>query len=258
MKAALLQALRTRHLGRECWFFDTLESTQTTAADYATKGAAHGALVWARVQTAGRGRMGRTWLSGDGSLCASVILRDGVDAGSAFQWSFVAGLALHDVITARIGPGAKLKWPNDVLIVEASGGARKVAGILCTLELQPHPAVIVGVGVNLGFDPVAHDPTLAGRAAPLPREDAGAWLAELLLQLERRADEHLRLGALHTLAETRARLAFVGEIASVKTAAGELRGRVLGLNDAFELRVEDEAGRAQTIAAADVWPAAAP
>lgn len=249
MKDRFSALLRTRSLGREHAFFDTIDSTQTQAAALATRGAGHGTLVHAREQTSGRGRAGRLWVSGTGSLCFSVVLKEGVVAAEAFQWSFVAGLAVHDVISARTALSPRLKWPNDVLV-----NRKKVAGVLCTLELAPTPSVIVGVGVNLAFDPASVDGSLAPRATTLAAADDPAdWLAALLLALEARADAHLT-GARHTLAAFRERMAFVGESVEVTTQSATFRGTCLGVDEGFELILQDTAGARHTIAAADVWP----
>lgn len=249
-------SLATRALGRECEWHDTIASTQTRAAELAVRGAGHGLVVWAGEQTAGRGRAGRTWVSGTGSLCASIVLRDGVTAADAYQWSFVAGLAVHDVIAARTALSPLLKWPNDVLVVSGALPPRKVAGVLCTLELTPTPAVIVGIGLNLAFDPTTVDATLSPRATSLaaPNADPAEWLAALLLALEHRADAHVREGARHSLAEVRSRLAFVNEPIEVTTQHGVLRGICTGLTDNFELALTVAGGARHVIAAADVWP----
>jgi BirA family transcriptional regulator, biotin operon repressor / biotin---[acetyl-CoA-carboxylase] ligase len=255
--AALLQTAR---LGREASFFDTLASTQTKAVELAALGAKHGHVVWAREQTSGRGRAGRQWSSGAGSLCFSVVLREGVVADTAYQWSFVAGLAVHDAISARTALTPLLKWPNDVLVACGTlGEKKKVSGILCTLELAPSPMVIVGIGLNLAFEP---DEGVAPRGASLdlaPEDaDPAEWLAEVLLALEARADAHVRQGFTHTLAAFGDRMAFVGEQVEVKTQTGAITGTCQGMSDAFELLVRDGDGVRHTIAAADVWPVEAP
>ncbi len=236
MKTAFLAALKTRALGQRCEFFATLPSTQTHAAELALQGAEHGTLVYTHEQSAGRGRAGRTWLSGASSLCASVILREGIVPSEAFQWSFVAGLAVQDVISGE------LKWPNDVLVER-----RKVAGVLCTLELTPTPAVIVGIGINLGFDPTRIDPTLP--AAALASADHASTLAALMLALETRAARH----PVHTLADYRSKLALVGESVVVKTTSGDRRGVITGIADDFALLLRDTNGETHAITSGEVW-----
>lgn len=115
-----------------------------------------GLVVAAAVQTAGRGRRGRTWESPRGNFSASVLVRVGGDWGEAGQLSFVAGVALHEVLSA-LAPGLRLalKWPNDVLLDGA-----KLSGMLLETVFPPGAAagqgmVIIGTGVNLAATPEA-------------------------------------------------------------------------------------------------------
>ncbi|MGC6484241.1 MAG: biotin--[acetyl-CoA-carboxylase] ligase [Candidatus Puniceispirillales bacterium] len=116
-------------------------STSDLALEAARSGAAEGSAFRADIQTKGRGRHGREWVSPKGNLYVSVLLRP---ERPTHEWpglSLVAGLALHDVLSRFRGrERARLKWPNDVLLDD-----RKVAGLL----LEAHDdAVILGCGVN--------------------------------------------------------------------------------------------------------------
>ncbi len=138
--------------------FDTLESTNDEAKRLARSGAADGTVVWARTQTAGRGRRERIWNSEPGNLFCSVLVDPGCPPAQAMQLSFVAAVALADIVEARVprGTPVECKWPNDVLI-----NGRKAAGILLELVAGHHGGrLVVGIGVN-----AAHAPDIAGVAA---------------------------------------------------------------------------------------------
>jgi BirA family biotin operon repressor/biotin-[acetyl-CoA-carboxylase] ligase len=160
-------------LGRPRLHLRETPSTNDRARALAVAGAPHGTLVTAGVQTAGRGRQGRTWTAPPGSsLLLSLVLRE-VDP----LLSLRAGLAVADLA----GAAARVKWPNDVLL-----DGRKVAGILAEGRPQEGWAVL-GIGVNAAVEPdelVAWAGTL-GRA----RGELDAVLEELLLALERRLGE---------------------------------------------------------------------
>lgn len=133
--------------------FETLGSTNDAAKALARAGAAEKTLVWAREQTQGRGRRGRTWHSPPGNLYLSLVLRPHREAARAAQLSFVAALALGDALHALAGPALALryKWPNDVLC-----GGKKLAGILLESETGTDGSVqfvVIGVGVNLASRP---------------------------------------------------------------------------------------------------------
>ncbi len=128
-------------------------STNTDLLQAAAAGAAEGAVLAAEAQTAGRGRMGRRWLSPPrASLIFSVLFRPaGVPANSLGWLPLLAGVAAVSALRRVAELEAVLKWPNDVLI-----GQRKLAGILAE---QSGGAIVVGMGINV---------------SELPPGDAGA------------------------------------------------------------------------------------
>ncbi|MFM9862609.1 MAG: biotin--[acetyl-CoA-carboxylase] ligase [Micropepsaceae bacterium] len=161
--------------------FDTIDSTNEEARRRAAAGERGPTWIWAKRQTAGRGRRGRDWESPEGNLMATLLIAPGVSAPEAARLSFVAALAVHDLATAYAARNAvKVKWPNDVLI-----GGKKVAGILLESSgdagVDVLPWVAIGIGVNLIHAPTtAHYPaTFIGAHGPAPSPtEALAALAE--------------------------------------------------------------------------------
>ncbi len=131
---------------------DTVGSTNAEAKRLADGGGDEWTLVWARAQTAGRGRHGRIWESPEGNLYCSLLLRPACPPGQAAEIGFVAGLAIYDAIGSLVLPGleAWCKWPNDVLLNDA-----KVAGVL--LEVSGTDWLVLGVGINVAHYPDATD-----------------------------------------------------------------------------------------------------
>ena len=132
---------------------DSVGSTNDEALRLASEGAEDGTLVWAREQTSGRGRQGRSWSSPPGNLYFSLVLRPDCAVAEAAQLSFVAGLALGEALGSVAPPMIEVtyKWPNDLLV-----NGRKAAGIL--LESRGYPdgtleCLILGVGANLEHFP---------------------------------------------------------------------------------------------------------
>jgi BirA family biotin operon repressor/biotin-[acetyl-CoA-carboxylase] ligase len=123
--------------------YDSVGSTNDEALRLARDGAAHGTVVHADQQTAGRGRLARRWLSPPGNLYLSIVLRLELPVSRGTEIGFVAALAVADAIEAMLPRQirATLKWPNDVLV-----SAGKISGIL--LE-QADDVLIVGIGVNV-------------------------------------------------------------------------------------------------------------
>jgi Biotin/lipoate A/B protein ligase family len=127
---AVLPALRGAY-GREYHYAVETATTQRMLPPDAV----HGAVALAERQTAGRGRMGRTWV--DSALMFSVVLRP---AEPVARWPELTLVAAHAVADA-IGAGATIKYPNDVLL-----DGKKVAGILA----EASERVVLGVGINVG------------------------------------------------------------------------------------------------------------
>ncbi|HME21337.1 MAG TPA: biotin--[acetyl-CoA-carboxylase] ligase [Acetobacteraceae bacterium] len=123
--------------------YDSIGSTNDEAMRLAREGAAHGTVVHADAQTAGRGRLSRRWSSPPGNLYLSIVLRPDVPPARCVEIGFVAALAAADAVDALLPREvhATLKWPNDVLVRDG-----KIAGIL--LE-QVNDALILGIGLNV-------------------------------------------------------------------------------------------------------------
>ena len=161
-------------LGRPRLHLRATDSTNLRARALALAGAPHGTLVTAGEQSAGRGRQGRTWSAPAGqALLLSLVLRDPPPL-----LPLVAAVAVADVC----GAGARIKWPNDVLL-----DGRKVAGILVEGRPQERWAVL-GIGLNVAVDVAALPDELRDRATSLGRDasELDAVLALLLAALETR------------------------------------------------------------------------
>src|SRR5215470_1451730 len=133
--------------------YDTLGSTNDEAKRLAQAGAADWTVVWAREQTAGRGRGGTLFVSPPGHLYFSVILRPRCSAASAAQLGFAAALVVVRTIAARLPAGRELryKWPNDVLV-----NGFKVSGILLESSAAHDGTLawlVAGIGVNVASHP---------------------------------------------------------------------------------------------------------
>jgi BirA family biotin operon repressor/biotin-[acetyl-CoA-carboxylase] ligase len=177
-----------------------VDSTQGTIFDLAAQDASDRTVVVADYQAAGRGRRGRAWDAPAGtSLLTSILVRPRVTPERWGGYSLVSALAVADALARVAGLGARLKWPNDVLV-----GGRKIAGILLESRMPaaggPGTAgaagvIAVGIGVNLGQR--AFPAGLAARATSVVLEtgkmvERDAALAALLeafddwrVQLER-------------------------------------------------------------------------
>jgi BirA family transcriptional regulator, biotin operon repressor / biotin---[acetyl-CoA-carboxylase] ligase len=219
-------------LGRPRLHLRETTSTNDRARALAVAGAPHGTLVTAGVQTAGRGRQGRTWTAPPGSsLLLSLVLRE-MDP----LLSLRAGLAVADVA----GAAARVKWPNDVLL-----DGRKVAGILAEGRPQEGWAVL-GIGVNAALDVHRLPAELRDHAATLGRSpgELDSTLHELVAALERRLTEPAEA----CLAALRARDALLDR--PVSWAGGSGTGG--GIDERGALRVRLDSGGETLLDAGEV------
>jgi BirA family biotin operon repressor/biotin-[acetyl-CoA-carboxylase] ligase len=131
--------------------FDEIDSTSAEALRRLEAGEQPGAVIWARSQTAGRGRRGRRWESPAGNLYATLIA-EVPPARPPGQLAFVAALAAGDAVRAALPAGHHLayKWPNDLLL-----DGRKLGGILIEGGTAPGrtSSVAVGIGINIARAP---------------------------------------------------------------------------------------------------------
>jgi BirA family biotin operon repressor/biotin-[acetyl-CoA-carboxylase] ligase len=136
-------------------------STNADLVAAARAGAAEGLVLVAERQTAGRGRLGRPWITEPGAaLTFSVLLRPVMVAPAARSWlPLLTGVAVAAGIREQTGLDVSLKWPNDVVADGGDGpaGLGKLAGILAELAGD---AIVIGVGLN-----VASTPALAAAGA---------------------------------------------------------------------------------------------
>ena len=216
-------------------------STNDEAARLAEAGAREGTVVWAREQTGGRGRRGRSWASPVGNLYSSTILRPDCPAVRAAELGFVAALAVADMVPA--GRQVRVKWPNDVMV---DGG--KVAGILPESSISADGKaehVVLGIGVNIGFAPKLAEMRYPGACLGGTVEAA---LEALTAALARRLADWRRAGFESVRAEWLAKAGPLGLEVDVKLGEELVQGRFAGMDREGALLLDTAAGPRRIVA----------
>jgi BirA family biotin operon repressor/biotin-[acetyl-CoA-carboxylase] ligase len=234
-------------------WYSSVPSTNDLAAQMADGGAPEGTVVSADAQSAGRGRLGRTWASPAGAgLYTSVILRPPAPALALL--SIGAGVAIAEGIEAAAGLRSTVKWPNDIY-----AGTRKLAGILAEAGSTASGAhhAIVGFGVNLM--PAAYPPDVAARATSIESElgravDRGLVLAECLAALSMRYRDlrEGRAGAVIASWRERAGWTF-GRHIEWDSPAGMRQGVAEDIDETGALLVRSEGSRLRIISGEVRW-----
>jgi BirA family biotin operon repressor/biotin-[acetyl-CoA-carboxylase] ligase len=202
-------------------------------------------VVIAERQTRGRGRAGRAWLSTDGGLYLSIVLRPPLPPQSAPPLTLAIGLGIADAMD-RLGARVRLKWPNDVL-AEDRGERRKLAGVLTEMSTSGSKIehLVVGIGLNLSAEVLP--PEIAEIATSLRRvtglaHERPAVIEALLAALERRYRAFVEGGALATVVAFRQRVDYIGRRVSVSNGEERVEGVAEAIDDEGALIVRDERG----------------
>ena len=216
------------------WDVHYVDHTGSTNADLLTlarAGAPAGTVLRAGHQTAGRGRLGRTWEAPPGSsLLASLLLpTEAVPFVTVARVALAAADACRDLAFVD----ADLKWPNDLMV-----GDRKLAGLLAETDAGS-PSVVVGIGCNVAWPPADERPlALRDRAVALSDLTAAPpGPAALLDGLLARLDGWMLLPSDQVLDEYRVRCAMLGERVRVEAGDQSFEGRATGITPLGELVV---------------------
>jgi BirA family biotin operon repressor/biotin-[acetyl-CoA-carboxylase] ligase len=248
--ARLQRAFAAGDLWRDVRVVATTASTNREVATAARDGAAEGLVVIAEQQTAGRGRLDRSWESpARAGVLLSVLLRPRVDVATWPLIPLLTGLAAVEAVLAVARLEVMLKWPNDVVV-----GDRKLGGILAE---RVEDAVVVGVGLNVS---TRRDELAIGTATSLALEGGGTdreiLVKELLRSCARRyaAWQDTAGAAASVIPAYRERCETIGRQVGVELPGGQLmRGTAIGVDDSGRLLVRDETtGTEQALLVGDV------
>jgi len=240
-------------LAKKIYFHEEIGSTQERARALAQEGAQHGTLVIARVQTGGRGRLGREWGSPLGGVWMSLVLRPAIPAHFAPRVTQAAAVGVAKTLWS-FGVETRIKWPNDLLV-----GERKICGILAESgawdATTKHPGssagdhqvdfIVLGIGLNANLDP--KDLQINDREAATLRFELGydMDLSKLLNALLSNLDVELgrikSFGAV--LDDWRGLNCTLGKLVRVRRFGQVLEGRAVDLTPEGALLLETPDGR---------------
>ena len=233
---------------------DSIGSTMTRAAELARQGAASGTVVAAHEQTAGLGRLGRSWHSPPRTgLYFTQILRPDLPPAELPVVTLALGVAVADALQVFAGLAVDLRWPNDVLTL---GAGKKLAGILAQLD---DGAVLAGIGLNVAQPNFPDD--LRPIATSLLIETGAEYDRDFLLRaIAGSIDAHVRtlktMGKDAILRVFSAASSYVeGRRVTVELPSGPVLGTTAGLTADGFLRVRKDTSEIITITAGGVRPA---
>jgi BirA family biotin operon repressor/biotin-[acetyl-CoA-carboxylase] ligase len=250
LPAEIRRGFKPRRLTGDIVHREVIDSTNRLASDLARRGAAEGTIVIAEQQSAGRGRLGRTWSSPPGlNLYCSIVLRPPLPPTAVPRLTLVAAIALADAVAATIRVRPEIKWPNDLLLA-----GRKAAGILTELDAEADRVrfAVVGIGVNLNARREDFPPELRRKATSLSLAegaviDRAAFTARLLGAFDAAYDEFLRRGFARLRRRYEGYHALAGQGVSIE-GGKRIAGTVRGIDDDGALLVETGRGVERVVA----------
>jgi len=247
--------LDTQLMGKHILHYDEVSSTQDIATELAIGGVPEGTLVITEMQTKGRGRKGRTWISlPEGGVYFSLILRPNVKPSQAAQIPLLAGVALIKAIKQITSLQPLIKWPNDIII-----GKKKVGGILTEMssEIDGVNYIVLGIGLNVNTPSSLLAEQTAGIATSLI-DEYGEYISRaklvqsFLSEFEIIYKKYLAAGFTSIREEWQALNNTIGSWVRVSDGVKDIEGQAIDIdNDGF-LLVKKRNGDISRIISGDV------
>ena len=253
-RTKLEQELKTRWAARNLRCYDEVDSTNLEMIRLAKEGAPHGTLVVADSQSAGKGRLGRKWVSPKGTgIWMSILLRPDIAPQSASMLTLVAALAVVKGIDCETGLPVQIKWPNDVVL-----GGRKLCGILTEMSTEAGAIryVVPGIGVNVNmteFPPEVSE-TATSLRLELGREiEREPLIARMMEAFEGYYEKFLKTQDLAGLTEEYNRRSVnLGRQVKVLDPAGNFQGEAMGIASQGSLLVKMADGQVCQVISGEV------
>jgi len=242
--------LQAKIFGHPLHCFRELASTNGMAKELALTGAKEGTVVVAETQTRGRGRLKRKWISPEGGLWLSIILRPRTLPKHAPKLTLLASVAVAKAVRKLYGLKAEIKWPNDVLI-----NCKKVCGILTEAKTKGEAVdfVIVGIGINADFTLEALPHRLRDCSTTLKEElEKGIERASLLRTVLEEVEFYYDMfakGRFETLLrEWRSLAGFLGSYVEVVSGKEKIEGWAINIDSggALIVKLKDQTMRKVT------------
>lgn len=235
--------------------FDSLDSTNEEAKRLAKAGGGNGAVIWAKQQTDGKGRLGRNWVSSEGNLFVSVLLQPEKPMEEFGQLSFVTAVAAIEALEALVPEDASLqcKWPNDILL-----NGKKLGGILLE-SFQTGEGekswVVVGVGVNVdSYPPRTQFPATCLKEAGVELVSAKIILSRFIHHFIERYNEWNTKNFTPIRKKWLSHAWGLDKRLCARLPHGDIEGVCQGIDADGSLLLKLDNGRKHQVHAADVFP----
>lgn len=248
--------LKTRFIGREIIYFDSITSTSTYAKKAAEEPFAEGTVIIAEEQTAGRGRLGRQWISTRGKgIWMSIMLKPDILPADAPKLTIAAAYAVAKALRSCCRLDARIKWPNDIVVE-----GKKLCGILTEMSAEADEIknVIVGIGINANLEQKDFGPEVSSIATSIRLETGSAvsrkdLAASVLNEFEEVYEVFAREGSIKPLLdEYKNKSAVLGKEIRVISKKEEIVGLAVDISEEGHLVVRLGDGTIKEIMSGEV------
>ena len=233
----ITNGLKTKTIGQQAYYFDSLESTQNQALKMADNPTNNGSVIIAEKQTGGKGRSGRKWISPKGGIWLSLILYPKFDISITTLFPIASSLALSKSIEQVFKISPELKWPNDLTIK-----SKKIAGMLVDVSLESNKIekLVLGVGINFDVDvkniekKLKNTPNFYGVASLGDyKKDVKApyFVQVFFIELEKIYESLNKRDIKKIILEWTKRSSTIGKEVEIDTVNGKVKGKAIKIDD---------------------------
>lgn len=241
-------------IGREIHVFQAIDSTNIKGMELGERGSPEGTIVLTETQTNGKGRLGRRWISPEGNIYLSIILRPKILPSEAPLITLMAAVASASALRKALNTGVNIKWPNDIIIE-----GKKVGGILTEMnsEMDRVNYIVLGIGINVNMNLTLLPPDVRITATTI-KEKIGSdirrteILSLLIKELDRWYKIFLNEGPGPVLDEWRGLSQGIGKKVKVTSLDSVIEGLAEGIDDYGRLIVRLEGGKVEKVDSGDV------
>ena len=233
----ITNGLKTKTIGQQAYYFDSLESTQNQALKMADNPTNNGSVIIAEKQTGGKGRSGRKWVSPKGGIWLSLILYPKFDISITTLFPIASSLALSKSIEQVFKISPELKWPNDLTIK-----SKKIAGMLVDVSLESNKIekLVLGVGINFDVDVKSIEKKLKNTSnfygvASLGdyKKDVKApyFVQVFFIELEKIYESLNKKDIKKIISEWTKRSSTIGKEVEIETVNGKIKGKAIKIDE---------------------------
>ena len=233
----ITSGLKTKIIGQQAYYFDSLDSTQNQALKMAGEPTNDGSVIIAEKQTGGKGRSGRKWVSPKGGIWLSLILYPKFDISITTLFPIASALALSKAIEQVFKISPELKWPNDLTIK-----SKKLAGMLVDVSLESNKIekLVLGVGINFDVDVKGIEKTLkktpnfygVASLGEHKKEVKASYLVQVFfIELEKIYESLNKKDIKKIISEWTERSSTIGKEIEIDTVNGKIKGKAIKIDD---------------------------